>query len=324
MPLLIAALATLSALLLLLFGLNMAGAAARQRRQRVDARLNALALAGPEVSTQDLMRRTVYSEVPWLHRFLSGLNWMRNFDKTLRQAGLSGNAGRAGVYVLAAALTGFSLLIVVQVVSGSILAGLLAGALASPVPFLRVYRKRSARMASFQRQLPDALDLVARALKAGNTFSGGMRMVADEFPDPIGPEFGLTLDEINFGVDTEKALQNLLDRVDCPDLQFFVVSVNIQRETGGNLSEIVGNTASLIRERFKLLGRIRVLSAEGRLSAVILLAMPFAIAGIIFLINPDYMGLLFTERLGRMMIASNLVLMTIGALFIRKMVNFRI
>jgi tight adherence protein B len=151
-----------------------------------------------------------------------------------------------------------------------------------------------------------------------------MRMVADEFPDPIGPEFGITLDEINFGVDTGKALESMLSRVDCPDLRFFVVSVNIQRETGGNLSEIVGNTASLIRERFKLLGRVRILSAEGRLSAMVLLAMPFAIAFVIYLINPDYMSLLFTEPLGRMLIAANLVLMAIGTLCIRKMVNFRI
>ena len=321
MPILIAFLVALSALMLFIFGLGVANYAARARRERVDARLNALAMAGPDVSTQDLMRRTIYSEVPWFHHFLAGLHWSRNFDKVLRQAGIKGTAG---VYILAAALIGFSVLGVVQLITGSLLAGLIGGAALCPIPILKVYRKRTQRMNAFQRQLPDALDLIARALKAGNTFSGGMRMVADEFPDPIGPEFGITLDEINFGVDTEKALQNLLDRVDCPDLQFFVVSVNIQRETGGNLSEIVGNTASLIRDRFKLLGRIRVLSAEGRLSAIILLAMPFGIAFIIFLINPGYMSLLFTERLGRMMIGTNLVLMTIGALFIRKMVNFKV
>lgn len=321
MPLVIAVLAFLSVLLLALFGLNLATAADRQRRQRVDGRLHALALAGPEVNAQDLVRRTVYSEVPWLHRFLAGLNWARDFDRVLRQAGMQGTAG---VYVLAAALIGFLALTLALVLTGSLLVGLAAGAALAPIPVLRVYGRRGKRMAAFHRQLPDALDLIARALKAGNTFGGGMRMVADEFPDPLGPEFGLTLDEINFGVDTHKALQNLLDRVHCQDLQFFVVSVNIQRETGGNLSEIVGNTAGLIRERFKLHGRIRVLSAEGRLSAVILLAMPFAIAGIIFVINPEYMSLLFTEQLGRMLIGVNLTMMTVGAIVIRKMVTFKV
>ncbi len=321
MPLLIAVLAALSVLLLALFAVNVATSGARQRKERVDARLGALALAGPEVSAQDLVRRVRYSEVPWLHRFLAGLHWMRNFDRVLRQAG---EKGTAGVYVLAAALIGFATLALAVLFTDSALVGIAAGAALAPLPILRVYSRRGKRMRAFGRQLPDALDLIARALKAGNTFGGGMRMVADEFPDPLGPEFGITLDEINFGVDTQKALQNLLDRVDCPDLRFFVVSVNIQRETGGNLSEIVGNTASLIRERFKLFGRIRILSAEGRLSAIVLLAMPFAIAGIIFLINPGYMSLLFTEDLGHMLIGSNLTMMTLGALIIRKMVNFKV
>ncbi|MDP2847426.1 MAG: type II secretion system F family protein [Humidesulfovibrio sp.] len=321
MPLLIAVLATLAVLLLCLFLLGVAQSGSTERRQRVDSRLAALAMAGPDVSTQDIVRRTVYSEVPWLHRFLSGLNWTRAFDKSLRQAGIK---GFAGVYILAAALIFCVTLALIQLITGSILAGIIGGLALCPAPFLRVRRQRAKRMAAFGRQLPDALDLIARALKAGNTFSGGMRMVADEFPDPIGPEFGITLDEINFGVDTGKALESMLSRVDCPDLRFFVVSVNIQRETGGNLSEIVGNTASLIRERFKLLGRVRILSAEGRLSAMVLLAMPFAIAFVIYLINPDYMSLLFTEPLGRMLIAANLVLMAIGTLCIRKMVNFRI
>ncbi len=321
LPILIATLVMLSVLLLAWFGLGLAGAASRRRRERVDSRLGALALAGPEVSARDLVRRVRYSEVPWLHRFLSGLNWVRAFEKALRQAGERGNAG---THVLVAALIGVCAWALATLATGSLLVGLAIGACLAPLPILRVYSRRAKRMAAFGRQLPDALDLIARALKAGNTFSGGMRMVADEFPDPLGPEFATTLDEINFGVDVDRALANLLERVDCPDLQFFVVSVNIQRETGGNLSEIVGNTASLIRERFKLYGRIRILSAEGRLSAWILLALPFAIAGIIFLINPGYMGLLFTEDLGRMLIGVNLTMMTIGALVIRKMISFKV
>jgi tight adherence protein B len=301
--------------------MNVTGAAARQRRERVEERVKALTLAGPEVSAQDIVRRTVYSDVPWFHRLLSELHWTRSFERVLRQGRM---AGTPGAYLLLSAVLGAVGFLLAQLFTGSALAALVAAAVISPLPIVRVYRRRAARMAELQRQLPDALDLVARALKAGNTFAGGMRMVADEFADPIGPEFAITLDEINFGMDTEKALRNLMERVDSLDLQFFVVSVNIQRETGGNLSEIIGNTAALIRERFKIHGRIRILSAEGRISAIVLLALPFAAAGMLYLIKPDYMSLLFTEQLGQTMIKSALFSMTVGYFVIRRMVNFKV
>jgi tight adherence protein B len=318
---LIALLVALASLFFILFVMNVVGAAARSRRERVEGRLKALALAGPDVSSQDLLRRTVFSEVPWFHRLLSDLHWTRNFERVIRQAKMT---GIPGVYLLLSAVIGAVAFLLAQLFTGALLAALLAGAILGPLPIVRVYRRRAARMAELQRQLPDALDLIARALKAGNTFAGGMRMVADEFADPLGPEFATTLDEINFGIDTEKALHNLMERVDSLDLKFFVVSVNIQRETGGNLSEIIGNTAALIRERFKIHGRIRILSAEGRVSAIVLLALPFAAAGILYLIKPDYMSLLFTEPLGQAMIKSALVSMAMGYFVIRRMVNFKV
>ncbi len=321
MPGLIALLLALATLCFTLFAMNALGAAARLRRERVEERLRALALAGPEVSAQDLVRRRVFSEVPWFHRLLADQHWTRSFERVIRQANMKGTAG---LYLLLSAVLGAVAFLLAVLFTGSPLAALLAGAILGPLPIVRVYRCRAARMATFQRQLPDALDLIARALKAGNTFAGGMRMVADEFADPIGPEFATTIDEINFGMDAEKALHNLMERIDSLDLKFFVVSVNIQRETGGNLSEIIGNTAGLIRERFKIHGRIRILSAEGRVSAVVLLALPFAAAGILYLIKPEYMSLLFTEPLGRTMIKSALVSMFMGYVVIRRMVNFRV
>jgi len=321
MPGLIALIMALATLFFILFAMNALGAAARVRRERVEGRLKALAQAGPDVSARDILRRTVFSEVPWFHRLLADLHWTRNFERVLRQAKMTGTPG---VYVLVSAVLAAVAFLVAQLVTGAPLASLLAAALLGPLPIARVYRRRAARMAVFQRQLPDALDLIARALKAGNTFAGGMRMVADEFADPIGPEFAITLDEINFGMDSGKALHNLMERIDSLDLKFFVVSVNIQRETGGNLSEIIGNTAGLIRERFKIHGRIRILSAEGRVSAIVLLALPFAAAGILYLIKPEYMSLLFTEPLGQAMIKSALVSMTMGYFVIRRMVNFKV
>src|SRR5208283_1574049 len=126
--------------------------------------------------------------------------------------------------------------------------------------------KKKQRMKKFETQLPEALELVARTLRAGQAFSGGLGIVSEEFDDPIGTEFERTLDEINFGVSVGEALKNLTLRVDCPDLRFFVVSVSIQRESGGNLSEIIENIAHIVRERFKLMGKIRVLAAEGKMS----------------------------------------------------------
>ncbi len=321
MPGLIALLLALATLFFALFAMNALGAAARARQERVGQRLKALALAGPEVSSQDIVRRTVYSEVPWFHRLLAGQDWTRSFERVIRPARMTGTPG---VYLLLSAVVAAVGFLLALLATGAVLFAFLAACLLGALPIVRVYRRRAARMQNLQRQLPDALDLISRALKAGNTFAGGMRMVAAEFADPIGPEFATTLDEINFGMDTEKALHNLMERVDSLDLKFFVVSVNIQRETGGNLSEIIGNTAALVRERFKIHGRIRILSAEGRISAIVLLALPFVAGGALYLIKPEYMSLLFTEPLGRTMIKSALGSMVIGFFVIRRMVNFKV
>jgi tight adherence protein B len=192
----------------------------------------------------------------------------------------------------------------------------------APVVLLR--RKAARRMARFQKQLPDALDLMARALLAGHAFSGSLRMIAEECDPPIGPEFGKVLEEINFGASTEQALANLLQRVDCPDLKFFVVSVNIQRETGGNLTEIVTSIARLIRERYKLFGKVKTLSAEGKLSAIILVCLPFAIGGIIYVLNSGYISLLWQTQLGKLMLAGAGVSMFMGMIWIRRLVSIKV
>jgi tight adherence protein B len=203
----------------------------------------------------------------------------------------------------------------------------LAGALSvftGSFPFLYLYNKRNKRMKKFQAQLPEALDLMARSLRAGHAFSTGMKLAADEFEDPLGPEFSITLDEINYGLGVPDALKNLVERVDCPDLTFFVVSVILQRETGGNLAEIMQNIAHLIRERFKFHGKVQTLSAEGKLSAVILTVLPFAVAGALFIVNKKYIMTLFTEHVGKIMCGVALVLMVIGAFVMRRIVDIEV
>ena len=312
------ALLIMGAVFLLVVGVgSLSGGRARKQ---VRSRLRSLA-DGVEERPANLVRNQELSRLPWLNRTLKASNIGARLQKTLREAGSDASAG---TYVMVSACLGVAAFLASHAIVGFLLLDAAIAAAVAALPFLQLRRKRAKRMEKFQKQLPDALDLVARSLKAGHTFAGSMRMVADEMEDPIKGEFGATLDEINFGVDSDRALINLLNRVDCPDLKFFVVSVNIQRETGGNLAEIVGNIAHLIRERFKLLGRVRVLSAEGRLSAMILLALPFVIALVIQFLNPEYLGFLLGHPLGKFFIIGALSMMAMGYFIIRRMIAIKV
>lgn len=293
-----------------------------EAEDKVKARLRQFALNEVESESIDLvLKQSSMSDVPLFNRLLEKLRFATNLTRTIRQADAK---GAAGVYLLACAL-----LAVVGGYAGVMLADRIYVAMVLAfffgyTPLWYLGRKKRKRMDRFQQQLPDALDLMSRALKAGHTFGGGMRMVADEFDDPIGTEFRTTLEEINFGMDVDRALLNLQERVDVTDLKFFVVSVNIQRETGGNLSEIISNIARLVRERFVLFGKVRILSAEGRISAMLLSALPFGIAGILYLINPGYISLLWTHELGRTMAWAAVISMSIGIAVMRRMVNIKV
>jgi tight adherence protein B len=325
MTALAAALGALALFSLILGVLNALGAARAAGRAQVGRRLEALrgpgAGDGSGMGGVDIERRRILSEVPWLHRALSAQAWTSRLERSLAQAGLSLNVGTLVLLCLVLAAVG---LYAARLATDSPLALAALPPVLGGLPLLWVERRRAARMGRLQRQLPDALDLIARALRAGHAFPQGMRMVADEFEDPIGPEFAKTLDEINFGVSADLALLHLVRRVDCPDLRFFVVSVNIQRETGGNLAEIVGNIATLVRERFKLEGKVRVLSAEGRLTAWILLALPFAVALVISIINPEYMAVLRETREGRVLSTLAMVWMAVGALALKRLTRITV
>ncbi len=289
--------------------------------RRVKNRLRALSMSGADVDAIDLvLRESSMSEVPWFNRLLEKMHWAANINTLIKQADAKGSAG---IYLLSCAL-----LAIIGFYAGSFSGRLwVSAALAALLgyaPLWRLNGQKRKRMDRFQQQLPEALDLLARALKAGHTFGGGMRMVADEFDNPIGSEFGQTLDEINYGMNVDKALKNLLARVECIDLKFFIVSVNIQRETGGNLAEIIAKISTLVRERFTLFGKIKVLSAEGRISAVILIALPFLLAGILYLANSEYISLLWTRELGQSMLWGAVVSMTLGVIIIRKIIQIKV
>jgi len=201
---------------------------------------------------------------------------------------------------------------------------LVGGALGFSIPFIFLRVKRTKRLRKFEEEFPEALDLMARALKAGHAFATGLKMVADEMSEPIGPEFRKTFDEQNFGLPLKDALTNLTVRIPILDVRFFSTAVLIQRETGGNLSEILENLGHVVRERFKILRQVRVYTAHGRLTGYVLLALPVFLAIALSFINPEHMQLLFREHMGHLMLMATVVMQTIGYFWIRQVVKIEV
>jgi tight adherence protein B len=287
--------------------------------KEIRRRLNRLTFL--EYDNVDIVRKRMLSEVPWLNQKLLRLKWAGSAALLLEQAG---TRHTLGFYVLVSALLAFLGFTMGSWLQLSYFVSIIPGACLGSLPLWHILKKKRKRMEKFQGQLPEALDLVARALRAGQALPGSLKMVADEMDDPIGDEFDKTLNEINFGVGVPEALKNLANRVDCLDLKFFVIAVVIQRETGGNLAEILENIARIIRERFKLHGRIRILAAEGKLSAAILTGLPFVTAFVLLLANPDYIKILIRDPLGRALAGLVLSLMILGIFAMRKMIAIKV
>ena len=287
--------------------------------KEIRRRLNRL--TSLEYDNVDIVRKRMLSEVPWLNKKLLKLKWSGSAGLLLEQAG---TRHTLGFFILVSALLAFLGLTAGSWLHLNYVLSILAGACLGCLPLWHILKKKRKRMEKFQGQLPEALDLVARALRAGQALSGALKMVADEMDDPIGDEFDKTLNEINFGVGVPEALKNLANRVDCLDLKFFVIAVVIQRETGGNLAEILENIARIIRERFKLHGRIRILAAEGKLSAIILTGLPFITAFVLFLANPEYIKILIRDSFGRVLAGLALSLMILGIISMKKMIAIKV
>jgi tight adherence protein B len=198
--------------------------------------------------------------------------------------------------------------------------GLAAGA----IPFVQTARKRKARLKKFEEIFPDALEFVARSMRAGHAFSVSLEMIHREFQEPISSEFRRTFEEHNLGLPMETALQKLGKRVPSLDVHFFVSAVLLQKRTGGNLAEILDKLAYVIRERFKLRGRIRAVSAHGKMTATALSLIPVAVAVLMFYTNPDYVKFFFTDDVGQIMLGSSVALQLIGYGIMRKIVNIEV
>lgn len=260
------------------------------------------------------------SDIPWLNKILLRIPLAKKMDIFLIQADVSYPLGVFLILTVVLALTGFLLFLIMTRSFWISLLGLAFGYL--PFYVLNVIKRR--RLKKFEEQLPDALDMIARSLRAGHALGSGLDMVGKEFSEPLGPEFTKTVTQISFGVGLEQALRNMIKRVDCPDLKFLVVSVMIQRESGGNLGEIMENIARIIRERFVLRGKIQTLAAEGKFSAIILFVLPFLVAVALFFINPDYMKELIYDPRGKIIIAVSIGMMLLGLAIIKRIINIRI
>jgi tight adherence protein B len=222
--------------------------------------------------------------------------------------------------VLFAVVVAFAVTLVVRAPWGLPLGGVVGFSL----PFLILQSKRTKRLRKFEEEFPEALDLISRALKAGHAFATGLKMVADEMHEPVGPEFRKTFDEQNFGLPLKDSLENLTLRLPIIDVRFFATAVLIQRDTGGNLSEILENLAHVVRERFKILRQVRVYTAHGRMTGYVLLALAPLLCFALFFINPDHMNLLFREHMGQMMLAGAAVMQVIGYIWIKQVVKIEV
>lgn len=204
------------------------------------------------------------------------------------------------------------------------LAPIVAAPIGLVLPFAWLVNRRSSRFKQFEEQFPEALDLLSRAIRAGHAFQTALGMVADELPAPVGPEFKKTFERQNFGLPLRDAMDELADRVTLLDVRFFVTAVAIQRETGGNLAEILDNLAHVVRERFKIRRQVRVHTAHGRFTGYVLLALPAALGCALSFLSPEHMKLLFQERMGQMMLIAAMVMQTVGFIWIRQVIKIEV
>lgn len=268
-----------------------------------------------------ILKQRRYSSTDWFDRFLHRRRLATALDRKLVQAGANWSVAQF------LGMTGSSACIawmLAQTRPIPLLAKCVIMAMFLILPYILLLRARNKRLIMIERQLPEAADFLARAMRAGHSFSNVLQMVGNELPEPLSSEFRTAHQEINFGVPLNEALYNLADRIPLTDLRYLVIAVVIQRESGGNLAEILGSIGYIIRERLKLIGKVRVLSAEGRMSAWILGLLPFCVMGFMVLINPNYISSLWTDPIGIRMLWISGGLMLSGAFWIRRVIHIRV
>ena len=289
--------------------------------KRIAARLRAVGGAGGAEARLSIERAPQRNRWSWLDDRMAATFGDYRLERYLETSGTGVTPGQILATSGALGLAGFIVpLMLARPLVYSALGALVLGVL----PWWRISRRRDARIRLFETQIPDALDMMGRAMRAGHAFPTAVQMVGDEMADPIGHEFRLLFDETNYGLPQQEALLRLAERVPVADLGYFVVAVTIQRESGGNLAELLDNIAGIVRARLKLLGQVRALSAEGRLSAWILIALPFATATLINFVSPQFMSVLWTDPTGVQLVGGALFMMALGAVWMRRIIRIRV
>ena len=293
----------------------------RKARKLLKKRVESIEKASGEDSVASLLRERYLRKLrPWERR-LEDIPSLASLRKTIEQSGHEILAYRL---VLMAIVVGIVLTISVWAISRIPMAAVAAGALGVWLPFVKINRDRSNRLAKFEEQLPDAIDVMRRALMAGHPFNATLRLVADDMEDPVAREFDLTFADINYGNDVRKAMLGLLARVPSVTVMALVTAILVQKESGGNLAEILDQIAKVIRGRFRFQRRVRTLSAEGRMSAWILALVPLILIVAMTIVNPEYLPMLFNDPLGRQIAVAAVIWAGIGVLFIRRIIQIDI
>jgi tight adherence protein B len=300
----------------------MIEAPAARRRMRIRlASLQEASARDDQGLESQIVREEILSTIPALNRILLRLPFVSALQLCVTQAAMKIPVGTVLLGTLA-------LIIFTAVISFAagmpVLLLIIVSAAAGFIPFAVIAYKRRRRLNKFEELFPDAIDLLARAVRAGHAFTTGFSLIANEMPDPIAGEFRTTFDQQNLGLPLVDALRNLAARVPLPDVRMFLAALTIQRETGGNLGEILDNLSTVIRERFKILRQVRIFTAEGRLSLYILTGMPPAAGVLMFLVNRDYLMRLFTDPLGHRAIAGAIVMQIVGYNVISRLVRIKV
>ena len=311
------------ALFLVLGAYLLATHSTDKKRVRLQKRLSEALMHSAHTEDVEvvLARNELMSEIPWINRTLISVQSALHLKRMLDQADLHITPSRLLMFSFMAGLLGA---LAASVVTVFIPLMILAGLVAASIPFLHVWYKRKKRLEAFLEHLPDTLDLMSRALSAGHAFPEALHMVSMEMPEPIATEFRKAYEEQNLGLSIKLALENLTQRIPLLDLKMCVTAVLIQRETGGNLAEILEKVAYTIRERFRILGDLKTLTTSSRMSAWLLCGLPIFIAVMVTVLNPDYMSVLWKDQRGHYLIAAALFMQITGMLIVRKILNIKI
>jgi len=274
-----------------------------------------------DADVPDLLKKDVLSDVPLLNQLLSRVNIATRIDRRLRQADMKMKVGTFFLLSLSLFIAG---IIAGRILRWPFILSIVVGIGLLSIPNIVINIKRRRRLKQFMNHFPEALEMFARSLRAGHSFTGAIQLVAQEMPVPIGPEFSKVFEEQNLGIPLRQALIGMTERVDILDVKFFVTAILIQRETGGNLAEIIDKIAYVIRERFRIQGQLKIFTAQARLSGTILSLLPIGMAVLVGMLNPEYLKPLWFEKVGRIMIAIAVILQILGMLAIRKIIRIKI